>query len=298
MHPLIARLIAEAPVITDGAWGTQLQARGLAVGTSADLWNLTRPDQVEEVGRAYVESGSRILLTNTFQAHRQALAVVGLADQVADVNRAGVAIARRAAGGRALVFASIGPIGNRLAGRQGSEREWEAVFAEQAHALAAAGADGLVLETMGDLTEARQALTVARRTGRPVVVSMVFDVRTGRPLTLTGDSPEVVAEALTAAGADVIGANCGRGDDSDLAVCRRLRAASDRPVWMKPSAGLPEVRDGRLVYPITPEEFARHAVALRDAGATFLGGCCGTTPAHIRALCRRLYPCPMSSPSP
>jgi methionine synthase I (cobalamin-dependent) len=283
--------MAEAPVITDGAWGTQLQARGLSPGACADEWNLSHPDRVEEVARGYVEAGSRVLLTNTFRANRLALAAGGLADRAADINRAGVAISRRAAGDRALVFASVGPSGRPLLTREISEPELEIAFVEQAEALAEAGADGLVLETMTDLKEAQVALAAARRTGLPIVVCMVFDCGKGKDGTLMGAPPEKVAEVLSQGGADVIGANCGNGVAGHVSVCRRLRRATDRPIWIKANAGLPQIVDGRLVYRTTPEEFAGHAPALLDAGASFLGGCCGTTPEFIRALAEATRAC-------
>jgi methionine synthase I (cobalamin-dependent) len=283
MHPLIARLVAEAPVVTDGAWGTELLARGLAASACADEWNLSHPDLVEQVARGYVEAGSRVLLTNTFRANRLALRAHGLADRTAEINRAGVAISRRAAGGAALVFASLGPSGRRLPTGEVGEGELREAFAEQARALADAGADALVLETFSDLGEARVAVGAARETGLPVVACLVFD--SGKD---PGPTPEQAAETLTAAGADVIGANCGRGVAGFVPVCRRLRAGTDLPIWVKANAGLPRIVEGRLVYPVTPDEWAGHGPALRDAGASFLGGCCGTTPAFIRALRRAL----------
>ncbi|MBV9126422.1 MAG: homocysteine S-methyltransferase family protein, partial [Planctomycetes bacterium] len=204
MHPLIARLVAHAPVVTDGAWGTQLQALGLPTGACADEWNLSHPDLVERVARGYGEAGSQVLLTNTFRAHRLALQAHGLAKQVDEINRASVAISRRAAGS-ALVFASIGPSGQRFLPGQVPVEELREAFAEQARFLAAAGADALVLETFLDLDEAQVALAAARETGLPVVVCMVF--AEGKP----GVTPEQAAVVLTAAGADVMGANCGQG---------------------------------------------------------------------------------------
>ena len=153
-----------------------------------------------------------------------------------------------------------------------------------ARALAAAGADALLIETMSDLNEARAAMAAARDTGLPVVVCMVFGSGKNRDRTLMGATPEQIAQDLTAAGADVIGANCGAGIAAYLPICRRLRAASDRPIWIKANAGLPQVVDGKVVYQMSPAEFASHGPALREAGASFLGGCCGTTPDFIRAL--------------
>jgi len=288
MHTLIQQLIREGPVVTDGAWGTELQARGLEAGDCPDTWNLEHPGRVEYVARAYVEAGSRIVLTNTFRSNRVALARHGLADRVVEINRAGVEISRRAAGGRAYVFASIGPSGKLLMTGEVSEEELRAGFVEQVKALAEGGAHGLVVETMSDLAEAKLAVAAARETGLPIVACMAFDSGKDKDRTMTGATPEQAVAELTAVGADVIGANCGQGIEAYVPISRRLRAATDRPVWIKPNAGLPELVDGRVSYKTTPEEFARHAPSLVQAGAAFIGGCCGTNPEFIRALSRAL----------
>jgi 5-methyltetrahydrofolate--homocysteine methyltransferase len=288
MHATISRLIAGGPVLTDGAWGTQLQQRGLPVGDCPDAWNLTHPDKVEEVGRSYVEAGSRVILTNTLLANRFLLARHGLADKVAEVNRVGVEISRRAAGTRAAVFASVGPSGLMLMMGQVSEDDLKAAFAAQVSAIAAAGADGIVIETMSDVAEAALATAAAHATGLPVAACMTFDSGAKRDRTMMGVTPEQAAEQLAAAGADVIGSNCGHGIGDMIAVCRRLHAATDLPIWIKANAGLPEVVDGRTVYRQTPAEFAGYVPQLIESGASFLGGCCGTTPEFIKAVAEKL----------
>jgi methionine synthase I (cobalamin-dependent) len=284
MLPLLQQLLEAGPVLTDGAWGTQLQVRGLSAGECPDAWNLSHPDRVAEVARTYVEAGSQVILTNTFGANRVRLADHGLGERVAQINRAGVEISRRAADGRAKVFASIGPSGKMLLTGEATPEALQTAFAEQARALAAAGADALVIETMSDLEEAKIAICAARQTGLPVVGCMVFDAGKDRDRTMMGSTPEQAAQALTAAGADVIGSNCGQGIAGFAAICRRLRSATDRPIWIKANAGLPELAEGRVIYRTTPEEFAGHAAGLLEAGANFLGGCCGTSPEYIRAL--------------
>ena len=283
-HPVIDRLLGQGPVLTDGAWGTELQARGLAAGECPDGWNLTHAEEVEAVARAYVEAGSRIILTNTFRANRLALARYGLAERVAEINRAGVEISKRAAAGRALVFASIGPSGRMLLAGETTEEELAGAFEEQARALAGAGADGLVIETMADLAEARLALNAALPTGLPVVVSLVFDSGRGKDRTMMGVTPEQAARELQHAGAHVIGANCGQGVAGYVEICRRLHAATDLPIWIKANAGMPEFVQGKAVYRMTPEQYAAYVPALLEAGASFIGGCCGTTPAFIQAM--------------
>jgi methionine synthase I (cobalamin-dependent) len=299
----IDELIASTPVLTDGAWGTELQASGLAPADLPDLWNLTHPDRVETVARAYVDAGSRIILTNTFRANRVALAAHGAANSVEAINRAGVAISRRAAGTRAQVFASIGPSGRMLFAGDIDAAQLRDAFTEQAQALAAAGADALVVETMSDLDEARIAVAAAVTTGLPVVACMVFDSGRHRDRTMTGVTPSDAAVELVRAGACVIGANCGLGIEAYVPVCAALAVATDRPVWIKPNAGLPTLADGRAVYAMTAEQFASHVPALIAAGARFIGGCCGTTPAFVAALERHVAihqraQSPVRGPSP
>jgi methionine synthase I (cobalamin-dependent) len=284
MNTLLEELLARAPLVTDGALGTQLQARGLEAGECPDTWNLSRPDRVEEVARAYVEAGSDIILTNTFRANRLALAGYGLADKTEEINRAGVELARRAAAGHARVFASVGPSGKMLATGDVSEEELRTAFSQQVQALAEAGAEGIAIETMTDLAEAKLAVAAARDVGLPVVASMVFDSGKDKDRTMTGVTPEQAAQELTAQGADVIGANCGLGIAGYVPICRRLRASTDRPIWIKPNAGLPEMVEGRVVYKTTPQEFAAFVPALLEAGASFVGGCCGTGPEFVRAM--------------
>ncbi|MCW5551653.1 MAG: homocysteine S-methyltransferase family protein [Verrucomicrobiae bacterium] len=286
MHQFIEQLLVRGPVVTDGAWGTELQARGLPVGEFPDAWNLTHPERVAEVARAYVDAGSQIILTNTFGANRIRLAENGLADRVSEINRRGVEISREAAGRRARVFASIGPSGKLLMSGEVTEQELSVAFAEQARALAAAGADALVIETISDLEEGRIAVTAACQTGLPVAASAVFDSGKDKDRTMMGNTPEQVAEAFTVAGADIVGANCGQGIAGFAAVCKRLRAATDRPIWIKANAGLPTLVEGRAVYEATPTEFASHVPELIELGASFIGGCCGTNPEFIRAVVR------------
>lgn len=271
-------------MLTDGAWGTQLQARGLEPGACPDAWNLLYPDRVEQVGRAYVDAGAQVILTNTFRANRVALAHYGMANRVEAINRAGVEISRRAAGDRACVFASVGPTGKLLMTGEISEKDIRAAFEEQTGALAASGADGIVIETMSDLDEAKLAVAASQAAGLPVVACMSFESGRNHDRTTMGVTPEEAATELLAAGADVIGGNCGQGAEAYLAICARLSAATELPVWIKPNAGLPELTPSGVQYHETPETFAGHAKALVQAGASFIGGCCGTTPEFIRAV--------------
>jgi len=284
----LSGLAASAPVLTDGAWGTQLQQLGLSGGECPDHWNLLHPDRVAQVAAAYVEAGSRVILTNTFRANRVALGQYGLAGQAEAINRAGARISQEAARGHALVFASMGPTGKMLVTEEIAEDEISAAYAEQAEALAAGGADALLLETMSDLAEASLALAAARRTGLPVFVSFAFESGRNKDRTMMGVTPEQAAQRMTDEGASSVGANCGVGIAEYVPVCRRLRAATPLPLWIKPNAGLPEMVDGRPEYRTTPERFASLVPALVQAGATFVGGCCGTGPEFIRAAASAL----------
>jgi 5-methyltetrahydrofolate--homocysteine methyltransferase len=284
MKPLLEQLLLEKPVITDGAWGTQIQTLGLEAGACPDAWNLENPAAVEKVAASYVDAGSRIILTNTFGASRVMLERHGLSDKAAAINRAGAEISCKAASNRAFVFGSIGPSGKLYFTGEISEKELSEAFEEQAMGLAEGGVHGIVIETISELDEAKIALRAARKTGLPIVVSMVYDSGQEFDRTMMGTTPEEAANNLKNEGADVIGANCGVGIEFILTVTKRLRAATDLPIWIKPNAGLPEVTDGKIFYKTNPAQFASHALNVRAAGADFIGGCCGTTPAFIREL--------------
>ncbi|MBA4147775.1 MAG: homocysteine S-methyltransferase family protein [Verrucomicrobia bacterium] len=288
MHTLIQRLISRGPIITDGAWGTELQARGLALGEFPDAWNLSHRERVLQVAQAYVDAGSDVILTNTFGANRIRLGADNLAEQVIAINKAGVEISREAAGDRAHVFASIGPTGKLLMDLEVTPNEIRDAFEEQAQALAAAGAHALVIETMADLEEAQLAVGAAKTTGLPVVACMVFDSGKNHDRTMMGTTPEEAAKVLTSAGADVIGANCGQGIAGFAAICKRLQSATTLPIWIKGNAGMPTVNQGRTHYSTTPEEFASFVPELMKLQADFIGGCCGTNPHFIRAIQRTI----------
>lgn len=288
MKSLIADIVEAGPALTDGAWGTELQKIGLAPGELGDLWNLSHPERVAALAQSYVNAGSGIILTNTFRSNRIAFRDHGSLAKLKDINRAGVEISRSAAGVRSRVFASIGPSGKMLMMEEVTEQELADAFGEQALALAEAGPDALVIETMSDLTEATIALNAARQTGLPVVACMVFDSGKEQDRTLTGVTPERAAKELAAAGAAVIGANCGKGIDAFIGVCQRLHAATDLPIWIKANAGLPTLSGDSIVYDMTAEGFASYVPKLVSAGASFVGGCCGTNPEFVRAISKCL----------
>ena len=284
MHALIESLIKAGPAVTDGSWGTQMQKRGLKRGQNPDSWNLSHADQVREVAEQYVDAGSQIILTNTFGASRLSLSNFKLADKAADINMAGVRISKEAASDRACVFASIGPTGKMLITGETTEEELQKAFEEQADAQARAGADGIIIETMIDIQEAKIAAIAARQTGLPVIVSMVYDSGEDKDHTMMGNSPEAVVAEISKIGVDGIGANCGQGIEAFLPICRRLRQATDLPIWIKPNAGLPEVVDDDVVFRTTAQEFVQYVPDLIQAGANFIGGCCGTNEKFVQAI--------------
>ena len=289
-HPLRFRELVErsGPIITDGATGTELQRRGLAIGECPDAWTLSHPDIVAAVARSYVDAGSDVVLTTTFRANAISLAPYGLAEKTAEINRAGAALARQAAGAKAAVFGSIGPSGELLALDDALRGKLFEVFREQAAALAEGGVDALLLETFSDLEEAKVVLEASLTTGLPVIVSFAFDTGRNKDRTMTGLTPENAAHEMTAAGAAAVGANCGVGIEGYIPICRRMRGATPLPLWFKPNAGLPEVVNGEVVYRVSPEQFASHVPALVEAGAKFAGACCGSNPDFIRAVAATL----------
>ncbi|HVP15565.1 MAG TPA: homocysteine S-methyltransferase family protein [Terriglobales bacterium] len=272
MKTILERLAAGETLIGDGALGTMLIARGLEPGQSPESLNLSRPDWVEEVARGYVEAGADFVTTNSFGGSPARLARYGLEDRLEELNRAAVAIARRVADGRAHVLASVGPSGRVLEPYgDGDPGAIAAGYERQIRALAEAGADLIGIETMTDLAEA-------------VLATMTFEGTRRGFFTVMGVSIEQAARGLAEAGADIVGSNCGNGSEAMVAIAREFRARTSLPIAIQPNAGLPEMRGGAVFYPETPETMAAHARALRADGVAIIGGCCGTTPAHIRAL--------------
>lgn len=272
---------------TDGAWGTELMKLGGPPSELKELWNLSAPDKVLQVARSYVEAGARVILTNTFSANRIVLERHGVAARSPELSRAGAAISRQAAGEQALVFGSIGPTGKLVSMKQLAVAEAEAAFAEQAAALAEGGADAIVIETMGDLEEAKAALRACLGAcDLPVGVSFTFDSGRDRNRTMMGVTPAQAWKAAQEGGASFVGANCGIGIDAYVNVARELaQCGTDLPIWIKGNAGRPKrAADGSTHYDAGPEDFSRAVPLLRAAGVRFIGGCCGSTPAHVAAI--------------
>ncbi len=283
-----AILAGPRPIVSDGAMGTILNQRGVAFDECFDALNLKNPALVAEIHREYIEAGAQMIQTNTFGANRYKLARHGLETQVAEINTRGVELARRivlASFREVLIAGDVGPLGVRLApfGRVQLPEAREA-FGEQISALIKAGIDLLIIETMTDLYEVREAILAAREIGPtiPIIASMTF---TRDDRTLLGDSPEKVACTITEAGADVIGINCSGGPNQILRILKMMRTAVPNMKFsVMPNAGWPEQVGGRIMYPAAPEYFGEYALAFWHAGANVIGGCCGTTPGHIAAM--------------
>jgi len=283
----IKELLKEKKVlISDGAWGTELAERGLEAGECPEQWNLDRPDEVKAVAEEYVEAGADIIITNTFGGTWLKLAKAGLGDKVLEVNRIGASISKDAAGDKALVFASMGPTGEFIAPLGTiTENDMLSCYAEQVEALVEGGADGIVLETFSDLGEVKAALRAVKENSTlPVVASMTFEAGPGGFATIMGVNPKQAAAELTAAGADLVGSNCGAGIKHMIKVARLMRGVTKLPLWIKSNAGLPELVGGQTVFREAPKEMARRYSELVASGANVIGGCCGTTPEHIRLL--------------
>ncbi|MBL0169341.1 MAG: bifunctional homocysteine S-methyltransferase/methylenetetrahydrofolate reductase [Gemmatimonadaceae bacterium] len=293
-HPRAAQLRRlldpEQVVLFDGAMGTMLYARGVFINQCYDELVLRAPDLVREIHAAYVKAGAEVLETNTFGANRTKLTQYGLEGQVAAINTRAAELAREAAGEQRLVAGAVGPLGVRLEPYGATSRdEARAVFAEQMTALKAGGADCFLLETFADLEELEQAIHAARDVDSTMPI--IAQATVGPDLrTAYGASPEDIARALERWGADVIGLNCSVGPQTILEAIERMAVVTTRKLSAQPNAGMPRDVGGRSMYMASPEYMGTYARHLVQAGAKIVGGCCGTTPDHIRAMLEGIRP--------
>jgi 5-methyltetrahydrofolate--homocysteine methyltransferase len=276
-------------LLSDGAWGTFLQAKGMKPGECPELWNITRRSDVLEVAKSYVLAGSDIIETNSFGGSRIKLSQYGFGDRTSEINEAAASISREAAGSNKHIAGSIGPTGKMLLMEDVTEAELYDGFREQAISLEKGGADIIIVETMSAIDEASLAVIAARENTKcTVIITMTFsgDLK-DEYHTMMGVSPAEMVISMKEAGAHIVGSNCGNGIEEMIGIARAIRAADHRiPIMIQPNAGTPELIDGKTVFRESPEFMASFVPQLIKAGANIIGGCCGTTPEHIRRMAK------------
>jgi 5-methyltetrahydrofolate--homocysteine methyltransferase len=278
-------------LLSDGAWGTFLQDKGMNPGECPELWNITHRSDVFSIAESYLLAGSDIVETNSFGGSIFKLSQYGLGDRVSELNRAAAEISREAAGNEKHVAGSIGPTGKMLLMGDVTENELYDAFREQAIALERGGADMIIIETMSAVDEAALAVRATRENTKcTVAVTMTFSKTPKREYrTMMGVSPEEMVNSMKEAGAHIVGSNCGNGIEDMIGIVKTIRSVDeDIPVMIQANAGVPELIDGKTVFRESPELMASFVPELIKAGANIIGGCCGTTPEHIKAIGRVL----------
>ena len=281
----------KSTILSDGAWGTNLQRKGLEIGECPEEWNINHPDLVEEVARDFIEAGSRLIKTNSFGGSRFKLEQYGLGERTREINRLAGELSRKAAGEDVLVMGSIGPTGKMLITGEVSEDDLYEAFKQQATALEEGGVDVILVETMSDLEEARLAVQAASDNTRcEIACTMTFEKTVdGDYKTMMGIAPAQMFPTLLDAGATFIGTNCGNGIQRMVEVVGEIRAVNTEiPVVVHANAGMPVYEEGKTIFPETPEEMAGYVPQLVEAGANVIGGCCGTTPEHVKKIGEKL----------
>ena len=288
----IYEALEKATLVSDGAMGTMLQGRGLTDGGAPELWNVEKPEEIEAVLEAYAAAGANFITTNTFGGTAGRLAMHGLEDRLAELNKAGALIARKVADRHpgCFVMGDIGPSGELMEPMGTLTPEsGKVLFAAQISALVAGGVDAILIETMSDLGEVEAAVTAAQEIapGMPIIVTMSFDTNLR---TMMGVKPAMAIKHLAALGVRIVGANCGRGTDEMSQIAKELVEARPEGVFVitQSNAGLPKLQGDEFIYDGTPEEMARYAAEMKDLGVNIVGSCCGSSPAHTKSIATAL----------
>jgi 5-methyltetrahydrofolate--homocysteine methyltransferase len=291
MKSLLSAISSGKILVSDGAWGTFLHQRGLQPGECPELWNITHRDDVFAIAKSYIDAGADMVLTNSFGGSPIKLNHYDLKDRAFELNEAAAAISREAAGDNHFVLGSIGPTGVMLMMDDVTEQELYDGFYIQAEALKKGGVDAICIETMSAIDEASIAVRAAKdAAGVEVICTFTFEKKVGQHFrTMMGITPSEMVEAIKNAGADVIGANCGNGFEQMIDIVKDIRTIDkSTPVLVHANAGLPVYKNGETIFPETPDMMASRVNELVSCGANIIGGCCGTTPAHIQALVKEL----------
>jgi 5-methyltetrahydrofolate--homocysteine methyltransferase len=274
-------------LVSDGAWGTFLQQKGLAPGECPELWNLEKPDAVFDIAKSYIDAGADMIETNSFGGNSYKLALYNLSGKVNEINKEAARISRQAAGKDKFVLGSIGPTGKMIITGEVTPDELYNSFKEQAIALEAGGADALVIETMSDIDETKAAVKACiENTNCEVICTMTFEKSDENSYhTMMGVTPAQMTQEITAAGAHIIGANCGNGIKNMIGIVKEIRSVNKEiPILIHANAGAPIYKNGVTIFPEDPDQMGEFITDLIDAGANIIGGCCGTTPAHISKI--------------
>jgi len=291
MGRILEKITEGRVLISDGAWGTFLHQKGLKAQECPESWNTERPDDVLEIAKSYVDAGADIILTNSFGGSPFKLDGYGLKGKTYELNRSAGEISKKAAGDKALVLGSIGPTGKMIMMGEIPEEELLVGMKEQVRGLVDGGVDGIVIETMSDLEEARVAILAAKSAcDLDVACTFTFSrTQTGEYRTMMGSGINEFLEMAISAGADIIGANCGNGTAGMIEIVKEIRKINPTiPILVHANAGLPKYKDGETVFPESPSEMAPQMKDLVASGANIVGGCCGTTPEHIRLISQLL----------
>jgi 5-methyltetrahydrofolate--homocysteine methyltransferase len=290
--PTITETVSDGKrLVSDGAWGTFILQKGLTKQECPEEWNLSHRADILDVAKKYIEAGADLILTNSFGGNEFKLQNYGLSNKVSEINREAAAISREAAGDNHFVMGSMGPTGKMLMMGEVTEEQLYDAFSRQAEALSAGGADAILVETMSDLEEASIAVRAAHdNTDKEVICTMTFEpTKDGAFKSMMGVAPTQVVEPLKEAGAAILGANCGNGSEGMIEITKEFRAVDKQiPLLIHANAGMPRYENGQAVFPESPHDMVAHVPALVEAGAQIIGGCCGTTPDHIRSIAEKV----------